>query len=91
MLHGLALRTQQVIAYESGVPHTVDPLAGSYFIETLTNQVEKAAWDYLDKIEKMGGAVKAIEKSYIQNEIAYSAFEYQDKIEKEEKIIVGCK
>ena len=85
----LALRTQQVIAYESGVPNTVDPLAGSYFIETLTNQVEKAAWDYLDKIEKMGGAVKAIEKSYIQNEIASSAFEYQDKIEKEEKIIVG--
>ena len=85
----LALRTQQVIAYESGIPQTVDPLAGSYFIETLTNQVEKAAWEYLDKIEKMGGAVKAIEKSYIQNEIASSAFEYQDKIEKEEKIIVG--
>jgi methylmalonyl-CoA mutase, N-terminal domain len=85
----LALRTQQVIAYESGVPQTVDPLAGSYFVETLTNEVEKAAWEYLDKIEKMGGAVKAIEKSYIQNEIASSAFKYQDNIEKEEKIIVG--
>src|SRR5580693_4183492 len=82
----IALRTQQIIAYESGVPQTVDPLAGSYFVETLTNQVEKAAWEYLDKIEKMGGAVKAIEKSYIQNEIAASAYEYQDRIEKEEKI-----
>jgi len=85
----LAIRTQQIIAFESGVPQTVDPLAGSYFIETLTNQVEKGAWEYLDKIEKMGGAVKAIENSYIQNEIANSAYEYQDKIEKEEKIIVG--
>jgi len=85
----VALRTQQIIAYESGVPQSVDPLAGSYFVETLTNEVEKAAWEYLDKIEKMGGAVKAIEKNYIQNEIAASAFEYQDKIEKEEKIIVG--
>jgi methylmalonyl-CoA mutase N-terminal domain/subunit len=85
----IALRTQQVIAYESGVPQTVDPLAGSYFIETLTNQVEKAAWEYLEKIEKMGGAVKALEKSYIQNEIAASAYEYQNKIEKDEKIIVG--
>lgn len=85
----IALRTQQVVAYESGVPQTVDPLAGSYFIETLTNEVEAKAWEYLDKIEKMGGAVKAIEKGYIQNEIATSAYEYQDKIEKEEKIIVG--
>lgn len=85
----IALRTQQVVAYESGVPQTVDPLAGSYFVETLTNEVEAKAWEYLDKIEKMGGAVKAIEKGYIQNEIATSAYEYQDKIEKEEKIIVG--
>jgi methylmalonyl-CoA mutase N-terminal domain/subunit len=85
----IALRTQQVVAYESGVPQTVDPLAGSYFVEALTNEVEAAAWEYLNKIEKMGGTVKAIEKGYIQNEIATSAFEYQDKIEKEEKIIVG--
>ncbi|MGP8217603.1 MAG: methylmalonyl-CoA mutase [Bacteroidia bacterium] len=85
----IALRTQQVIAYESGVPNTVDPLAGSYFVETLTAQVEKAAWEYLDKIKKMGGAVKAIEKSYIQNEIAASAFNYQDNIEKSKKIVVG--
>jgi methylmalonyl-CoA mutase N-terminal domain/subunit len=85
----IALRTQQIVGYESGVPQTVDPLAGSYFVETLTNEVEAKAWEYLDKIEKMGGAVKAIEKGYMQNEIATSAYEYQDKIEKEEKIIVG--
>ncbi len=85
----IALRTQQLIAYESGVPQTVDPLAGSYFVETLTAQVEKAAWDYIHKIEKMGGAVKAIENSYMQNEIAASAFDYQDNIEKGKKIIVG--
>lgn len=85
----IAIRTQQVIAYESGVPQSVDPLGGSWFIEKLTDEVEKAAWDYLDKIEKMGGAVKAIEKGYIQKEIAASAFEYQDKIEKGEKIIAG--
>ncbi len=84
-----ALRTQQLIAYESGITQTVDPLAGSYFVEELTNQVEKAAWEYIEKIEKMGGAVKAIEKSYMQNEIAASAFEYQDNIEKGKKIIVG--
>lgn len=85
----IAIRTQQIIAYESGVPQTVDPLAGSYFVETLTNEVEAAAWEYLNKIEKMGGAVKAIECGYIQNEIAASAFEYQDKIEKGEKVIAG--
>lgn len=84
-----ALRTQQLIAYESGITQTVDPLAGSYFVETLTEQVEKAAWEYIEKIDKMGGSVKAIEKSYIQNEIAASAFEYQDNIEKGKKIIVG--
>src|SRR6201996_2253278 len=70
----IALRTQQIVGYESGVPETVDPLAGSYFVESLTNEVEAKAWEYLDKIEKMGGAVKAIEKSYMQNEIASSAF-----------------
>ena len=85
----IALRTQQIIGYESGVPQTVDPLAGSYFIESLTDEVEAKAWEYLNKIEKMGGAVKAIEKSYMQNEIASSAFKYQDDIEKGDKIIVG--
>ncbi len=85
----IAIRTQQLIAYESGITQTVDPLAGSCFIESLTDEVEKRAWDYLHKIEKMGGAVKAIESGYIQNEIAASAFDYQDKIEKGEKIIAG--
>ena len=85
----IALRTQQIVGYESGITQTVDPLAGSYFVEELTNEVEAKAWEYLDKIEKMGGAVKAIERGYMQNEIATSAYEYQDRIQKEEKIIVG--
>jgi methylmalonyl-CoA mutase N-terminal domain/subunit len=86
---GLALRTQQIIANESGVTETVDPLGGSYFVEQLTNDIEAKAWDYIEKIDAMGGAVKAIEEGYIQNEIASSAYEYQQAIEKGEKIIVG--
>ncbi len=85
----LALRTQQIIAHESGVTDTVDPLGGSDFVETLTNQVEEEAWKYLDKIDEMGGAVKAIEEGYIQDEIAQSAYTYQKAIEDNEKIIVG--
>lgn len=85
----LALRTQQILAYESGVPNTVDPLAGSYFIENLTDEIEKRAEEYLEKIESMGGAVKAIEAGYFQKEIARSSYEYQHKIETGEKIIVG--
>ncbi len=85
----LALRTQQVFAYESGIPNTVDPLAGSYFIERLTNEIEKGAGEYLDKIDAMGGAVNAIEAGYFQKEIAKSAYEYQHRIETGEKIIVG--
>ena len=65
----IALRTQQIIAYESGVANTVDPLAGSYFIESLTNEIEKRAWDYLDKIKALGGMLKAIERGYVQQEI----------------------
>ncbi len=84
-----ALRTQQIIAYESGVTDTVDPLAGSYFVEYLTDEIEKRVWEYLDRIEAMGGAIKAIESGFIQNEISKSAYEYQMKIEKKEKIIVG--
>jgi len=84
-----ALRTQQIIAYESGVTDTVDPLAGSYFVEHLTDEIEKRVWEYIERIESMGGAIKAIESGYIQNEIAKSAYEYQMKIEKKEKIIVG--
>lgn len=85
----LALRTQQVIAHESGVADTVDPLAGSDFVETLTDQVEIAAREYLDKINSMGGAVNAIEEGYIQNEISRSAYEFQKKVEENEEFIVG--
>ncbi len=85
----LALRTQQIIAYESGVTDTIDPLAGSYFIEHLTDEIEKRVWEYIDRIESMGGAIKAIELGYVQNEIAKSAYEYQMQIERKEKIIVG--
>ncbi len=85
----IALRSQQIIAFESGVADTVDPLAGSYFLETLTNEVEEAAWKYINKIDAMGGSVAAIEKGFIQNEIAASAYKYQNAIEKGEKILVG--
>jgi len=85
----IALRTQQVVAFESGVPDTVDPLGGSFFIESLTNEVEEAAWKQIEKIDAMGGSVNAIEQGFIQNEIARSAYEYQRQIENGEKIIVG--
>jgi len=85
----IALRTQQIIAYESGVVDTVDPLAGSYFVEALTNEVEAAAWEYINKIDAMGGSVAAIEQGYLQNEIAASAYNYQNDIQSGEKIIVG--
>ena len=85
----IALRTQQIVAFESGAPDTVDPLAGSYFIESLTNEVETAAWELIEKIDAMGGSVEAIEKGFIQDEIAKSAYEYQRQIENGEKIIVG--
>jgi methylmalonyl-CoA mutase N-terminal domain/subunit len=85
----IALRTQQVIAFESGVPNTVDPLGGSFYVEALTDEVEKKAWDYIDRIDAMGGAVNAIEAGFIQKEIADSAYAYQRDIESTEKIIVG--
>lgn len=85
----IALRTQQIAAYESGVANTADPLAGSYFIEALTAEVEKQAWLLVQKIDAMGGSVPAIEQGFIQNEIAKSAYAYQQKIERKEKIIVG--
>jgi len=85
----IALRTQQIIGFESGVPDTVDPLAGSYFVEELTNQVEAAAWEYIHTIDKMGGSVEAIEQGYMQKEIALSAYKYQRDIQNGEKIIVG--
>ncbi|HTI59202.1 acyl-CoA mutase large subunit family protein [Mucilaginibacter sp.] len=85
----IALRTQQIIAFESGATDTVDPLAGSYFIESLTDELEKAAYLYIDKIDAMGGPVKAIEQDYIQQEIARSAYEYQNEIEAGDRVIVG--
>src|SRR5690349_8223998 len=85
----IALRTQQIVAYESGAPDTVDPLAGSYLVESLTNEIETAAWKLVEKIDAMGGSVPAIEQGFIQDEIARSAYEYQRKIETGEKIIVG--
>ncbi len=85
----LALRTQQIIAFESGVTETVDPLAGSYYIESLTDETESRARDYLRKIEELGGAVRAIEAQYYQSEIAESAYLYQKAIDEKEKIIVG--
>lgn len=84
-----ALRTQQVIAYESGVTDTVDPLGGSFFVEELTDKVEEEAWKYIQKIDSMGGSVNAIEQGYIQKEIAATSYKYQSEIERGEKIIVG--
>jgi len=85
----IALRTQQIIAYESGVVDTVDPLGGSYFIEELTNTIEAEAWNYIQKIDAMGGSVNAIEQGYIQKEIADASYRYQKDIENKDKIIVG--
>ncbi len=86
---GIALRTQQITAFESGIADTADPLGGSYFVEALTNEVEMEAWKLINQIDAMGGSVTAIEQGFIQNEIAKSAYEYQQKIESTEKIIVG--
>jgi len=85
----LALRTQQVIAEETGVANVVDPLAGSYFIETLTDQMEKAAWEYIEKIDKMGGITKAVEEGYPQREIARSAYDFQREIDTGRRTVVG--
>jgi methylmalonyl-CoA mutase N-terminal domain/subunit len=85
----IALRTQQIIAHESGVADTIDPLAGSYYIESLTDRIEKEAMEYIRKIDELGGAVSAIEKGYIQKEIQDSAYRYQMEVESGEKIVVG--
>jgi methylmalonyl-CoA mutase, N-terminal domain len=86
---GIALRTQQIIAYESGVTHTVDPFGGSYFLENLTLQMENGAFDYFGKLDAMGGMVKAIERGYPQKEIAEASYQFQRAAEAKEKIIVG--
>jgi methylmalonyl-CoA mutase N-terminal domain/subunit len=85
----LALRTQQVIAHESGVASTVDPLAGSYFVETLTTEVEQRAQAYLDRIEEMGGMLRAIEAGYVQGEIGDAAYREQREVEAGRRVIVG--
>jgi methylmalonyl-CoA mutase, N-terminal domain len=85
----IALRTQQIVAFESGAPQTVDPLAGSYYIESLTNEIEKRAQEYLDKIDALGGMIKALERGYVQQEIQNAAYEYQQRVDREEAIVVG--
>lgn len=85
----LALRTQQIIAHETGVTNTVDPLGGSYFLEKLTNEVEQGAWKYIEKIDSLGGMIPAIERSYPQREIADASYRYQSEVDRKERIIVG--
>jgi methylmalonyl-CoA mutase N-terminal domain/subunit len=85
----IALRTQQVIGYESGVADTVDPLAGSYFVERLTDEIEKRAWEYVERIDEMGGAVTAIEAGFMQDEIEHAAYAYAKAVDGSEKVLVG--
>jgi methylmalonyl-CoA mutase N-terminal domain/subunit len=85
----VALRTQQIIANESGVVDTVDPLAGSYFVESLTDAVEAAAWEYIERVDALGGAVAAIEAGFMQDEIEQAAFEWAKGVDEQRKIIVG--
>ncbi|MEM2675550.1 MAG: methylmalonyl-CoA mutase family protein [Candidatus Bathyarchaeia archaeon] len=85
----IALRTQQIIAYESGVADTIDPLGGSYYVEYLTNQIEEKAAEYIERIDEMGGAVAAIEKGFMQREIMESAYRYQKEVESKKRIVVG--
>ncbi len=85
----IALRTQQIAAFESGVPQTIDPLAGSYYVEDLTNEIEKRAKEYLEKIDALGGMLRAIERGYVQQEIQNAAYEYQQAIDRKEAIVVG--
>jgi methylmalonyl-CoA mutase N-terminal domain/subunit len=85
----IALRTQQIIAYESGVAQTIDPLAGSYYVEWLTNEIERRAEEYLHKIDDLGGMLKAIERGYVQQEIQNAAYEYQQNVDRLEQVVVG--
>ncbi len=85
----IALRTQQIVGYESGVVDTVDPLAGSYFVEALTDEVERMAWDYLERIDALGGAVVAIEHGFMQEEIESAAYAYAKGVDSGEKPVVG--
>jgi methylmalonyl-CoA mutase, N-terminal domain len=85
----IALRTQQVIAHETGVVNTIDPLGGSYYVEHLTNELERQAYDYFDRIEKLGGVVESIKENFFQREIAEASFRYQSEVERGERIVVG--
>jgi methylmalonyl-CoA mutase N-terminal domain/subunit len=85
----LALRTQQVIAHETGVVNTIDPLGGSYYVEHLTNELEKHAYEYFDRIERLGGVVAAIKDNFFQREIAEASFRYQSEVEAEQRVVVG--
>jgi methylmalonyl-CoA mutase N-terminal domain/subunit len=85
----IALRTQQVIAHETGVVNTIDPLGGSYHVEALTNELERQAYDYFDQIERLGGVVQAIKENFFQKEIAEASFRYQAEVEREERVVVG--
>jgi len=85
----IALRTQQVIAYESGVPQAIDPFAGSYWVESLTNEIEKRATEYLAKIKDLGGMLKAIEQGYVQQEIQNASYEFQQSVDSKKQIVVG--
>jgi methylmalonyl-CoA mutase N-terminal domain/subunit len=85
----VALRTQQIIAHESGTTNTIDPMAGSYYVEALTNEMEEKTMDYIQKIDDMGGAIPAIEKGFFQKEIADSAYRYQREIDEKKRTIVG--
>jgi methylmalonyl-CoA mutase N-terminal domain/subunit len=85
----VALRTQQIIAYESGAANTVDPLGGSYYTEALTNEMEEKAMEYIQRIDDMGGAIAAIEKGFFQKEIADSAYRYQREVDEKKRTIVG--
>jgi methylmalonyl-CoA mutase N-terminal domain/subunit len=85
----LALRTQQVIAHETGVVNTIDPLGGSYYVEQLTNELERQAYDYFDRIAKLGGVIPAIKDNFFQREIAEASFRYQSEVEHEQRVVVG--
>jgi methylmalonyl-CoA mutase N-terminal domain/subunit len=85
----LALRTQQVIAHETGVVNTIDPLGGSYYVETLTSELERQAYEYFDRIEKLGGVVPAIKENFFQREIAEASFRYQHEVEQRQRVVVG--
>ncbi len=85
----IALRTQQVIAHETGVATTIDPLGGSYYVEELTNELERQAYDYFERIEQLGGVVAAIKENFFQREIAEAAFRYQSEVEARQRVVVG--